>query len=57
MYILKTETGIKNKEIWNAFGVSESAVNKAAQRIDEQIRTQKHFKSQIDKIAYSGFKV
>ncbi len=57
MYILKTKTGLKNREIGDVFGVSESAVNKAAQRIGDQIRKQKHLKARIDKITYSVFKV
>lgn len=39
MYILKTKTGLKNKEIGNVFGVIESAVNKAAKLIDVQAVT------------------
>ncbi|MGR3318614.1 MAG: transposase [Candidatus Anammoxibacter sp.] len=57
MYILKVRTGLKNKEIGNVFGVSESAVNKAALRIDDQIRTQKYLKIKIDQIVNSVFKV
>jgi len=37
--------------------LSESAVNNAAIRINDQIKWQKHLKMKIDKIADSTFKV
>ena len=57
MYILKNNTGLKNKEIGAVFGVSESAVNKAAIRLSGQINTKKHLKKKIDKILNSVFNV
>lgn len=39
MCILKKSTGLKNREIGEVFGVSESVVNKSALRLSEQIRT------------------
>ncbi len=57
MYILKKSTGLKNREIGEVFGVSESAVNKSALRLSEQIKTRKHIKNKIEKIVYSAFKV
>ena len=57
MYILKNNTWLKNREIGVAFGVSESAVNKAALRLSGQIKTQKHLKMKLDKIVYSVFKI
>ncbi len=57
MYILKNNTGLKNKEIGSVFGVSESAVNKAALRISVQIKRAKNLAKKIDTIVNSVFKV
>jgi hypothetical protein len=57
MYILKMYTGLKNKAIGELFGVSLSAVNKAALRVSIQRRKQKDLGVRIEKIAYSAFKV
>ena len=57
MYILKMYTGLKNKAIGEIFGVSLSAVNKAALRVSIQRRKQKGLGERIEKIAYSAFKV
>ena len=57
MYILKMHTGLKNIEIGEVFGVSLSAVNKAASRVSDQISTKKNIKRKIDRIANTVFKV
>ncbi len=57
MYILKMHTGLKNKVIGEMFGVSLSAVNKAALRVSIQRKKQKDLGERIEKIAYSAFKV
>lgn len=58
MYILKMYTGLDNKRIGNIFGVSLSAVTKAANRVSEQIRRrEKELKVRIDDIVNSIFKV
>ena len=57
MYILKTYTGLKNKEIGEMFGVSISAVNKAALRISEQRETSTSLRKKEYRIANSIFKV
>ena len=44
MYILKENTGLKNREIGEVFGVSESAVNKASLRLGDRIKKQKKLK-------------
>ncbi len=53
MYILKTYTGLNNKVIGELFGVSISAVNKAALRISIQRKGNKRLIKKIDKIVYS----
>ncbi len=50
-------TGLKNKAIGELFGVSLSAVNKAALRVSIQRKKQKYLGERIEKIAYSAFKV
>ncbi len=57
MYILKTYTGIKNKAVGEMFGISISAVNKAAIRINTQSKTSKDFRRKLEKIVHSAFKV
>jgi REP element-mobilizing transposase RayT len=57
MYILKTYTGLKNKAIGEVFGVSISAVNKAALRINTQSEMSKDFRGKLEEIASSAFKV
>jgi hypothetical protein len=57
MYILKTYTGLTNKAVGEMFGVSISAVNKAAIRINAQSKTSKDFRRKLEEIAYSAFKV
>ncbi len=57
MYILKMHTGLKNKVVGEAFGVSLSAVNKAALRVSMQRKKQKELGARIDRIVYSAFKV
>lgn len=57
MYILKTYTGLTNKAIGEMFGVSISAVNKAAIRINAQSKTSKNFRRKLEEIADSAFKV
>ena len=57
MYILKEHSGLDNKRIGEVFGVSLSAVTKAALRISEQMKTQRRFKQETDQILYSIFKV
>ncbi len=57
MYILKTYTGLTNKAVGEMFGVSISAVNKAAIRINAQSKTSKSFRRKLEEIAYSAFKV
>ena len=57
MYILKEHSGLDNKRIGEVFGVSLSAVTKAALRISEQMKTQRRFKKEADQILYSIFKV
>ncbi len=56
MYILKTYTRTSNKAIGEMFGVSISAVNKAAIRVNAQIKTRKNFRRKLEEIAYSAFK-
>ncbi len=57
MYMLKMYTGLTNKVIGEMFGVSISAVNKAAIRINDQTKTSKELKRKLNKITYSIFKV
>ncbi|MCP4270064.1 MAG: hypothetical protein GY777_31570 [Candidatus Brocadiaceae bacterium] len=57
MYILKTYTGLKNKDIGGVFGVSLSAVNKAALRISMQSKKSKSIKGRLEQIVSSVFKV
>ncbi len=57
MYILKTHTGLTNKAIGEMFGVSISAVNKAAIRINAQSKTSKAFRRRLEEIVSSAFKV
>ena len=57
MYILKVHTGLKNKAIGEIFGVSLSAVNKAALRVSIQRKKQKDLVERIEKIVSSAFKV
>jgi REP element-mobilizing transposase RayT len=57
MYILKTYSGLTNKAIGEIFGVSISAVNKAAIRINEQSKTSKDLRRKLEGITYSAFKV
>lgn len=57
MHILKTYTGLKNKEIGEVFGVSPSAVNKASLRINTQSKTSKDLRKKLDRISFSVFKV
>lgn len=48
-------SGLDNKRIGEVFGVSSSAVTKAALRISEQMKTQRGFKKGTDLILYSIF--
>ena len=57
MYILKENTGLKNREIGEVFGVSESAVNKASLRLSGRIKKQKKLREKIERIINSVFKV
>jgi transposase len=58
MYIiLKTYTGLTNKAVREIFGVSISAVNKAAIRINAQCKTSKNFRRELEEITCSAFKV
>ncbi|OQZ04863.1 MAG: hypothetical protein B6D34_01130 [Candidatus Brocadia sp. UTAMX1] len=57
MYFLKEHSGLDNKRIGEVFGVSSSAVTKAALQISEQMKTQRRFKKGTDQILYSVFKV
>ncbi len=57
MYLLNTYTGLTNKAIGEMFGISISAVNKAAIRINTQSKTSKDFRRKLEEIAYSAFKV
>ena len=57
MYLLKEHSGLDNKRIGEVFGVSLSAVTKAALRISEQMKTQRRFKKGTGQILYSVFKV
>jgi REP element-mobilizing transposase RayT len=57
MYILKTYTGLTNKAIGEMYGVSISAVNKAAIRIDSQSKTSEDFRRKLEGFVYSIFKV
>lgn len=57
MYILKEHSGLDNKRIGEVFGVSLSVVTKAAQRISEQMETEKRLKKETEGILYSIFKV
>ena len=57
MYILKVHTGLKNKAIGEIFGVSSSAVNKAALRVSIQRKKRKDLVERIEKIIHSAFKV
>lgn len=57
MYLLKERSGLDNKRIGEVFGVSLSAVTKAALRISEQMKTQRRLKKETDQIMYSIFKV
>ena len=52
MHLLKEHSGLDNKRIGKVFGVSLSAVTKAAQRISEQLKTQGRLKKEIDQISY-----
>jgi hypothetical protein len=53
LYILKMYTGLKNKVIGEIFGVSLSAVNKAALRVSTLRKKQKDLEERIEKIVYS----
>ncbi len=57
MYILKTYTGLTNKAVGELFGVSISAVNKAALRICMRRKTSENFRMRTEKLVYSIFKV
>ncbi|MDN3515407.1 MAG: hypothetical protein NG747_13545 [Candidatus Brocadia sp.] len=57
MYLLKEHSGLDNKRIGEVFGVSLSAVTKAALRINEQMKTQRKLKQETDQLSYSIFKV
>ncbi|MCF6148161.1 MAG: hypothetical protein E3K37_05835 [Candidatus Kuenenia sp.] len=57
MYILKEHSGLDNKRIGEVFGVSLSAVTKAALRISEQMKSERRFKQQMEQILNSIFKV
>ncbi len=57
MFILKTYTGLTNKAVGEIFGVSISAVNKAALRICMRRKTSKDFRTRTEKLVYSIFKV
>ena len=57
MYILKMHTGLKNNEIGKIFGVSLTAVNKAAIRISEQMKQQEGVKRKVESIVNSVIKV
>lgn len=57
IYILKEHSGLDNKRIGEVFGVSISAVTKAALRISEQTKTHSRLKKETDQILYSIFKV
>ena len=57
LYRLKEHSGLDNKRIGEVFGVSLSAVTKAALRISEQTKTLRRFKQEADRILYSIFKV
>ena len=57
MYILKTHTGLNNKEIGEIFGVSLSAVNKAAIRVSEQMKQKEGVKKKVESIVNSVIKV
>ena len=55
--LLKEYSGLNNKRIGKVFGVSLSAVTKAALRMSKQMKTQKKLKKETDQILYSIFKV
>ncbi len=57
IYILKTYTGLTNKAVGELFGVSISAVNKAALRRCMRRKTSENFRMRIEKLVYSMFKV
>ena len=57
MYLLKKYSGLDNKRLGEVFGVSLSAVTKAALRISEQMKTQRRFKNETDQILYFIFNV
>ena len=57
MYILKEHSGLDNKRIGEVFGVSLSAVTKAAKRINEQRETEERLKKETNRILNSIFKV
>ena len=57
MYILKMYTGLNNKEIGKIFGVSLTAVNKAAIRVSEQMEQKKVLKKKVESIVNSVIKV
>ncbi len=57
MYILKTYTGLTNRAIGEVFGVSISAVNKAAMRINAQSKTNKGLRRKLGGVVNSLFKV
>lgn len=57
MYLLKEHSGLANKRSGEVFGVSLSAVTKAALRISEKMKTQRRFKQEMEQILYSIFKV
>ena len=46
MYLLKEHSGLDNKRIGEVFGVSLSAVTKAALRVSEQMKTQRKLKQE-----------
>lgn len=57
MYFLKEHSGLADKRSGEVFGVSLSAVTKAALRISEKMKTQRRFKQEMEQILYSIFKV
>ncbi len=55
--ILKMYTGLTNKAVEELFGVSISAVNKAALRICMRRKTSENFRMRTEDLVYSIFKV
>lgn len=56
IYLIKKFTGLTNNEIGETFGVSYSAVSKAASSVENSIRKSRQIKNEIEKIT-SSFKV